>query len=112
MKVIRPKTFDIQDFNMKRWHEDLFELTNRGISFGSGIDTEDQNIDGRMIDVPNTGTAGVQFTVNHNLGRVPLFFDVKFKNLAGDIFASATATKTQAFFTATTNNMHVRLFIH
>ena len=109
---MRPRTFDIKDHEEKRWKEDLFNIFNRRISFGSIVDGQDQNIDGRMIDVPDTGTAGVQFTVNHNLGRVPLFFDVKFKNVSGDIFASAAFTKTQAFFKATVNNMHVRLFVH
>ncbi len=66
-----------------------------------------------MVYVANTGTANIQFTVTHNLGRVPKFYDVKYISVSGIIYDSGTAwTKTQAFFKCSAANAHVRLFIH
>ncbi len=113
MKVIRPKTFDMQDLNLKRWHEDLFKIFNRNISFGQSIDGQDQNIDGRMVDIPTTGVINTQFVVTHNLGRIPLFYDVKYTNLACSVYDSGTQwTKTQIFLKCSIANAHIRLFIH
>jgi hypothetical protein len=113
MKIIRPKTFDMTDLNLKRWHEDLFKLFNRNISYGQGIDTPDQNIDGKMVDIPDTGLANTQFIVIHNLNRIPNFYDVKYQNLATSIFDSGTAwTKTQIFLKSSIAHVHIRLFVH
>ena len=113
MKIIRPVTFHIEDPNHKRWLEDLYKLTNRNISFGTLVDGQDQNIAGKMIDVPNTGLINTEFFVIHNLGRVPLFYDVKYINAIGTIYDSGTVwTKTKAFFKCSIANAHVRLFIH
>jgi hypothetical protein len=112
MRVTRPNTFALQDPNQKRWVEDLFKLTNRNISFGTQVNGIDQNIAGQMVEVANTGAANTQFTVTHNLGRVPLYLDVKYINGNGVVWSSSPATSTQAFYTCSLANAHVRLFIH
>lgn len=114
MLVTRPKTYDIQDPNHKRFIEDLHKLIDgRGVSFGTQVNGDDQNINGHMVEILDTGAANTQVAITHNLFRVPLFIDFKFKNVAGDWYASTTAwTKTQVFVKFTIANMHVRLFIH
>lgn len=113
MKTIRPNTFGISDTNYKRWTEDLYKIFRRNISYGHTVDGEDQNIDGKMIEIADTGVANTPITVNHNLGRIPLFIDIKYKSLAGDWQDSGTPwTKNTVSIQFTTAHMHVRLFIH
>jgi hypothetical protein len=113
MKLIRPKTFDIKDPNTKRFTEDIFKLVNRNISFGTQVDGEDQNIAGKMVEVTSTGVVNTEFSVVHNLNRIPLFFDIKYNNTTGVVYDSGTAwTNTQAFFKCSAANAHLRLFIH
>jgi hypothetical protein len=113
MQIVRPKTFDIQDPRQKRFIEDIYKLVQRNISFGTQVNGGDQNIAGQMVEIANTGTANTQFTVTHNLGRIPLYYDVKYINGNGVVYDSGTAwTKTQAFFKCSLANAKVRLFVH
>lgn len=113
MKTVRPKTWDITDLNKRRFTEDLWKLIRRNISYGHTVNGDDQNIDGKMVEILDTGVAGTVNNVTHNLGRVPLFIDFKYKNVAGDCYDAGTAwTKTQVFLKFTIDHMHVRLFIH
>lgn len=113
MKIVRRNTFGIKDPNEKRWVEDLYKILNRNVSFGSNVDSEDQNIDGKMVAISDTGPANTQVIVNHDLNRVPRFIDIKYKSVAGDWYDSgAVWTNTQVFLKFTTANMSVRLFIH
>jgi hypothetical protein len=122
MKIIRPETSAIQDMNHKRFIEDLYKLSNRGISFGRAVQyhnntqvdpNADQNIEGVSAEIANTGAANILFAVTHNLGRVPLFYDVKYMSDATIIYDSGTAwTKTQIFLKSTTANVKIRLWIH
>jgi hypothetical protein len=114
MRTIRQNTYDIVNPNSKRFSEDLYKLINgRKISFGQQVNSGDQNIDGQMIEIANTGAANTQVNVIHNLGRVPNFIDLKYKNVSGDWYdAGVTWTKTQVFVKFTIANMKVRLFIH
>lgn len=113
MKIIRPNTFHLTDPNHKRWTEDLYKLTNRNISFGTLVNGVDQNIQGQMVDVANTGAANTEFSVIHNLGYIPQFYDVKYINVSGNVYVSTTAwSKTKAFFKCSAATAHVRLFIH
>ncbi len=113
MKLTRPQTFHLKDPNHKRWIEDLFKLHLRNISFGTEVNGDDQNIDGTMIEIVNTGILNTEFAVTHNLGRVPLYWDTKYINSNAVIYASSTPwSETQAFFKCSINNAHIRLFIH
>jgi hypothetical protein len=113
MKVTRPNTFGIVDPNVKRVTEDMYKLTLRNISFGTEINGDDQNIAGQMVEVGLTGAANTQFTVTHNLGRVPLFYDVKYNNTAGVVYDSGTAwTTTQVFLKCSAASAKLILFIH
>lgn len=113
MNIKRPRTFDIEDQDHKTWTEQLYKMFQRNVSYGSRIDAEDQNIYGKMVSIPDTGPANTEFVVEHNLGQVPNFYDVKSKNKAGDIYISTTAwTTTKAYFKASVANMSIVLFIH
>lgn len=113
MQITKPRTFDIKDTHWRRVWTDLDKLLHRNISFGQQVDSGDQNIDGKMVEIANTGPANTQVAVTHNLGRVPQFIDFKYKNVSGDWFDSGTAwTASQVFIKFTIANMHVRLFIH
>lgn len=113
MQPTRPFTANISDFANKRWTEDLWNMFHRKISFGRTVNGKDQNIDGQMLEINDTGLAGTVNTLIHNLGRVPLYIDLKYKNVTGDWQDSGTPwTNTKAFVTFTTDHMHVRLFVH
>lgn len=113
MKTIRPNTAGIENTIVKRWNEQLYKIFRRNISYGHSVDGQDQNIDGKMLEITDTGVAGTTNTLNHNLGRIPLYIDVKYKSIAGDWQDTGTTwTKNQAFIKFTTDHMHVRLFVH
>lgn len=88
-------------------------MFQRNVSFGLAVDSQDQNIQGKMVEVSDTGLANTQFVVTHNLGYVPKFFDIKYRNIACSVYDSGTAwTKTQVFLKCDQPNAHLRIFIH
>ena len=56
------------------------------------------NIDCKIIDVADTGTANVEFTVKHNLGRIPTAYIVNIDR-SGIVYDSNRATWTEANLT-------------
>lgn len=101
------------NLQVRKFFDDLQTAMKGGISFGTGINTEDKNIQGTTIEIANTGAANTSVTLQHNLGYVPKFIDFKYKSVAGDLYDAGTAwTKTQAFVKFSTANMHVRVFVH
>jgi len=84
------------------------------VSFGSGTggDTS-QNINGVWVAGTTPSVANTPFTVTHNLGRVPVGFDVKSMNMAGSIFVTSTpATTTHIFLESNAASATFKLFIH
>ena len=113
MQITKPRTFDIPDNHWRRVWTDVYTAFKRNISYGHTVDGQDQNIDGKMVEIANTGAANTQVAITHNLGRVPNFIDFKYKNIACDVYDAGTAwTKTQVFVKFNQANAHVRLFIH
>lgn len=102
-----------KDLRRRRWTNDIYKLFNRNISFGTQIDSQDQNIQGKMVEIADSGAANSSITVTHNLGYVPKFWDVKYTNKATQVFDFGTAwTKTQVFLASSTAHTKLRLFIH
>ena len=66
---------------------------------------------GYMITTPG---ANVQFTVTHNLGRIPVGYDVRSIDAAAHVYDSnkSTWTKTQMFLKCDTATVHLVLFVH
>ncbi len=88
-------------------------MFNRNISFGSDIDTLDQNIQGKMVEIADSGAANSSITVIHNLGYIPKFYDIKYISKATQIFDFGTPwTKTKIFLASVTANTKFRVFIH
>jgi hypothetical protein len=113
MLVTRPDTTSIVEPNKRRWYEDLFRLTNRNISYGHTVDGQDQNIDGKMVNVQDTGLIDTEFIVVHNLSRVPLFYDIKYISKACNVYDSGTSwTTTKIFLKCSVANVHIRIFVH
>lgn len=66
-----------------------------------------------MIEIADSGVANSSITINHNLGYIPKFYDVKYASLATQVFDFGTAwTKTQIFLASTTAHTKLRIFVH
>lgn len=96
---------------LQRVWQQLAKVANNHISFGSPS-TNPDNIDGIWVPF-NTGiTPNTDFTVTHNLGRVPVGYLVMNKNGACDIYTgSAPATTTQLTLRGTVAGVIGQLFI-
>lgn len=113
MKLRRLSTTNYRSINEKLFMDQLQQLFNKNISFGTGISTQDQNIQGKMIEIADSGVANSSITINHNLGYIPKFYDVKYASLATQVFDFGTAwTKTQIFLASTTAHTKLRIFVH
>src|SRR5205823_11447248 len=83
------------------------KLLNGGISFGNG--TQSDNVDGVWANIVTPGVADTDFTLTHNLGRVPVGYIVKSKSAACDVYdGSVVASKTQLTLRATAANISIR----
>jgi hypothetical protein len=101
------------DIGLNRFFEDIYKLTRRNISFGTFIDGVDQNIQGQMIEIENSGAANSSITLTHNLGYVPNFYDVKYMSQATQVFDFGTPwTKTNIYLASTTASTKLRIFVH
>lgn len=65
----------------------------RKISFGDATQaqTEEQNIDGAWITGTSNAVANTEKAFTHQLGRVPIGFQVFHKDKAGDFYIGVTA---------------------
>lgn len=87
------------------------KILRRNVSFGDGSNSD--NIFGVWVTVTSPVAPNTQFTVNHSLGQVPVAFDVKRKNAAGDVYDSGTPwTATQIFLKCSAASVTLTLFIH
>lgn len=94
----------------KMWRNLTTKVINGHISFGDGTHTD--NIDGVWSPVTAPVAPNTDFTVTHNLGRVPVGYLVMQKDRAVDIYTgSVAATKTQITLRATVASAVINLFI-
>ncbi len=70
------------------------------------------NIKCRIVDVADTGTAGVAFTVTHNLGVVPVAYIANIDR-SGIVYDSSRATWTDTEMTlkCSVNNAALKLIV-
>lgn len=113
MKVRRFITDSIQHLQHKLWLEDVQKLFARNISFGTSVNSDDQNIQGAMVEIADSGAANSSITVTHNLGYIPKFYDIKYASKATQVFDFGTAwTTTKIFLASSTANTKLRIFVH
>lgn len=99
-----------KDTTLRRMWTELARIINHHISFGDGIHAD--NIDGIWATVVTPGVINTNFTVTHNLQRVPVGYLVMSKTAAVDIYTgSVAATATQLTLKATVTGVTVNLFI-
>jgi len=90
-------------------YEQLVGIVNGRISFGDG-DLPD-NIDGVWVEATTPTPADTNFTVVHNLGRLPVGYIVVKKSAACDVYdGSVAATETEMTLKATVAGVTVLLF--
>jgi hypothetical protein len=113
MKLRRLSTVSYRNMHEKLFMDQLQQLFNGNISFGTGINTQDKNIQGAMVEITDSGGANSSIVINHNLGYIPKFYDIKYLSASTIIYDFGTTwTKTQVFLASTAANIKFRVFIH
>src|SRR5208282_6099789 len=85
-------------------------IINGNLSFGDGVESD--NISGAWVSVSTPGTPNTDFTVTHNLGRIPVGYLPMSKAAATDVYTgSVPATATQLTLRATATGVAIKLFI-
>jgi len=110
--VIKPEQKSLNDFvqMLKTVYQNFIQVLNGNIGFGDG--TIPDNISGSWINVVAPVAPNTDFTVNHNLQRLPVGYWVMQKDRACDVYTgSVAATTTQLTLRATVASAVLRLFI-
>src|SRR6266403_1108071 len=110
--VVKPEQKSLNDFvqMLKTVYQNFVQILNGNIGFGDGTNLD--NINGSWINVVAPVGANTDFTVNHNLGRLPVGYLVMQKDRACDVYTgSVGATLTQLTLRATVASAVLRLFI-
>jgi len=113
-KVRQPITHEREN-NHRDFFRDVARQINGGLSLGeitqNGV--EPVNIDAVWKTATTPGVVDTEFAVTHNLGRVPVGFDVKRMDKACIVYDSGTAwTDTQIFLKCNVITVAITLFIH
>ena len=110
--VIKPEQKSLSDFvqMLKTVYQNFIQVLNGNIGFGDG--TIPDNISGSWINVVAPVAPNTDFTVNHNLQRLPVGYWIMQKDRACDVYTgSVAATTTQLTLRATVASAVLRLFI-
>lgn len=65
----------------------------RALQALAGRLTLKENIQAKIIEIPDTGTADTEFTVNHSMGKIPTVY-IYNMDRAGTVFDSQRSTWT------------------
>jgi hypothetical protein len=88
----------------------LAQVINGNVSFGNG--TASDNVSGVWATAADTGLANTDFTITHNLGRIPVGYLIMTSNIATDIYTgSVAATTTQITLRSSASHAAITLFI-
>jgi hypothetical protein len=123
MKIRRPsiQKLDAEPKHILMDHvkvlKDIYKALRGNISYGrqssdltTGLSTD--NIDGAFATTSNTGAADTEFSLTHNLNRIPIGQHVIKQNKAGSFYASGTAwTDTKIFLKCNVANVSATFFI-
>jgi len=95
---------------LDRVYYQLARVLNGRVSFGNGVDRD--NIDGVWITVTTPAVGDTDFTVTHNLGRLPVGYWLMQSDLPSLIYdGSVAATITQLTLRNATDSATIVLFI-
>jgi hypothetical protein len=95
---------------VRKLYEQLARILNGLVSFGNGI-TRD-NIDGEWAHVADTGAANADFTITHNMLRIPVGWILMNQTKAGILYKGAAAwTTTTITLKCSVANDDVLIFI-
>ena len=95
---------------VRKLYEQLARVVNGLISFGNGI-TRD-NIDGEWVTVKDTGAANTDFTVTHNLMRLPVGYFLMNQTKAGVLYqGSVPWTNTTITLKCNVANDDILIFV-
>ena len=103
-------SFDRFQIVVKRYVERIANILNGQVWFGDGTNLD--NMRGRWINTTTPVAANTDFTVAHNLGRVPVGWLVFSQDKAGSIYlGTIVADNNDITLKASASSMLVRLFI-
>lgn len=77
---------------VRKLYEQLARIVNGLISFGNGLKRD--NIDGEWATVADTGAANTDFTITHNMLRIPVGFIVMTSSSGGVVYKGSVAWTT------------------
>ena len=95
---------------IRKLYEQLARVVNGLVSFGNGV-TRD-NIDGEWASVANTGAADTDFTITHNMLRIPVGWILMSQTKAGVLYkGSVPWTTTTITLRCSVANDSILIFI-
>lgn len=95
---------------VRKLYEQLARVVNGLISFGNGIARD--NIDGEWAAVADTGAADTDFTITHNMLRIPVGWIAMNQTKAGVLYKGSVAwTKTTITLKCNVANDSILIFI-
>ena len=110
--VVEPtkKSLEIFVTMLRSVYQNLVNVINGNLGFGDG--TNSDNINGVWINVVAPVAPNTDFTLTHNLNRLPVGYWAMTKDRACDVYTgSIPATKTQLTLRATVASAVLRLFV-
>jgi len=96
----------------RQYHQyEITKVLNGLIGFGSPVGGRD-NIDGEFVTITSPAGADTEFTVTHNLGRVPVGFFVVNIDKVGIVYDGGTVwTTTQMFLKVNAATVTLTIFV-
>ncbi len=110
--VVKPTEKSLKLFvtMLRSVYQNLVNVVNGDLGFGDG--TLADNVSGAWINVVAPVTPNTDFTVTHNLNRLPVGYWPMQKDRACDVYTGSVAsTKTQLTLRATVASAVLRLFV-
>ena len=99
----------LKNMFQQAWSQ-MVKVVNYNIGYGDGVNAD--NINGVWNTFVTPGAVNTDFTITHNLGRIPVGYHVMQKSASCDIYTgSVPATATQLTLRASAAGVTVKVFI-
>jgi hypothetical protein len=94
---------------LQRLYQQLAKVINGGLTFGDGTHPDNISV---FYSTQTPATAGVDFTLIHNLGRIPAGYLAIEKSASCDLYTgSVAATATQITLRSSVNGVTLRIMV-